>query len=136
MNKRVALLLCGTAALMTLSSAAQATTPAAPDATTALDAQSYADLLDPIPDAVALVKADDAQRARQRPARLQLAQHHHHHHHHHAYYGDDEGAGIVGGIIGGMLAAPAYAPRHCYWTRGEAYWNGRHWVRPRVRVCD
>jgi len=122
MNKKVAALLSGTAALITLSGGAQAASPSVGSATTP---QSYAELLDPIPNAIALMRADDAQRARHALERVQLAQyHHHHHHHHHAYRGGEEGAGIIGGIIGGMLAAPpAYVPRHCYWTRGEAYWT-------------
>jgi hypothetical protein len=68
-------------------------------------------------------------------------------------------AGVAGGLLGGMLLGGAlaqpryYGPpppppvyyedepvyvRHCYWTRGEPYWDdwsGR-WRRPRVRVCD
>ena len=34
-----------------------------------------------------------------------------------------------------VAPTPAYAPE-CYWTRGEAVWNGYAWVRPRVQVCD
>ena len=49
-------------------------------------ASNYRDLLDPIPNALPLLKADDARLAR-RPATEQVAQisvqvgHHHHHHH-------------------------------------------------------
>jgi hypothetical protein len=68
-------------------------------------------------------------------------------------------AGVAGGLLGGMLLGGAlaqpryYAPpppppvyyedepvyvRHCYWARGEPYWDdwSRRWRRPRVRVCD
>ena len=65
-------------------------------------------------------------------------------------------AGVAGGLLGGMLLGgalaprPAYGPppvyyesepvyvRHCYWTRGEPYWDDWRgvWRRPRVRVCD
>jgi hypothetical protein len=66
-------------------------------------------------------------------------------------------AGVAGGLLGGMLLGgalaqrPAYGPpppayyeaepvyvRHCYWTRGEPYWDDWNgvWRRPRVRVCD
>ncbi|MBI1201903.1 MAG: hypothetical protein GC182_05250 [Rhodopseudomonas sp.] len=69
-------------------------------------------------------------------------------------------AGVAGGLLGGMLLGGALAQRphyygapppppvyyeeepvyvrHCYWTRGEPYWDdwsGR-WRRPRVRVCE
>jgi hypothetical protein len=63
--------------------------------------------------------------------------------------------GIIGGlfagaIIGGAIASsppPGYyygpGPYYygpppgpgCYWGRGEPYWDGYRWVRPRVQVC-
>jgi hypothetical protein len=68
-------------------------------------------------------------------------------------------AGVAGGLLGGLLLGGALAPRpyfygsgpvyveaspiygephHCYWTRGEPYWDDYRgvWWRPRVRVCD
>jgi len=97
MNRMMAGLL-GTVAGLATMGVAQAAIPPAPSASEALQVSSYADLLAPVPNAVDLVKLDDAARAR-RPAaegELQLAQyygpppayhhHHHHHHHHHAYY--------------------------------------------------
>ena len=57
-------------------------------------AQSYGELLEPIPDAVERLKLADAEEAA-RPAVLVKAQyepgpgpaaHHHHHHHHHVYH--------------------------------------------------
>jgi hypothetical protein len=80
MDKRVAGLLGAAAALTTLS-AANAT--AAPVQSLA-PATSYRDLLAPVPNAVAALKADDARRAVVGTG-VQLAQydHHHHHHHHH-----------------------------------------------------
>ncbi|MFZ0606170.1 MAG: hypothetical protein WAM75_00655 [Xanthobacteraceae bacterium] len=88
MDKRIAGLL-GAAAAFTVVSAAHAT----PVQTSQLaPATSYRDLLDPIPNAVPLLKADNAQLA-QRSAEevaqisVQLGHHHHHHHvvvrHHH-----------------------------------------------------
>jgi hypothetical protein len=60
-----------------------ATSPA--DAPAVPVAASYAELLQPIPNAVERLRAADAE-ADARPARLIEAQyvaHHHHHHHHH-----------------------------------------------------
>jgi len=67
-------------------------------------------------------------------------------------------AGVAGGLLGGMLLGGALAPRpgyvpapppvyydaepiyvrHCYWTRGEPYWDDWDgtWRRLRVKVCD
>jgi hypothetical protein len=62
-----------------LASTAGAETPAVPVAAT------YAELLQPIPNAVERLKASDAEAA-SRPPRLieaQFVRHHHHHHHHH-----------------------------------------------------
>lgn len=100
MDKKIAGLLAAVAGLA-LTGSAQAAIPPAPDASQALQASSYGDLLAPIPNAVALMKADDAARAQtaqtpnSEPASdVQVAQfyrpfyhHHHHHHHHHSYYG-------------------------------------------------
>lgn len=102
MDKKIAGLLGAAAGLATIS-AAQAAIAPAPDPSKPLKASSYADLLAPIPDAVALLEADNATRA-QKAAEpvaddLQVAQypyaapypyppyayHHHHHHHHHHY---------------------------------------------------
>lgn len=129
MDKRTALLLCSTAALVFANSSSQAASVSAPSAVPT--AQSYADLLMPIPNAVEKLRADDAARTLQpRRARLQLAEHHHHHH-------NSFPGAIIGGIIGGALAgaAPPYY-EHCYWTWGRPYWNGYRWVHPRVRVCN
>lgn len=142
MKSRVSFLLCSTAVLLSPSTAGLAAT-LAQQSRPNLEVQSYAELLEPIPNAVAMLRADDAVRAHQAPS-IQLAQyhhhhhhfyhHHHHHHHHHGYYSDGP-AGVIGGIIGGMMAAPRYAP-DCYWTEGRPYWDGYSWVRRRVRVCE
>lgn len=90
MNKLTAVLLGG-AAVLTLSAAQAA--PAAPAAVA--PAQSYADLLQPVPNAVAAMQADDASRAQQ--PRIQLAQFRGHHHHHHFGGGPRFGFGFYGG---------------------------------------
>jgi len=83
MDKKLAGLL-GAAAALTTMTAAQA---AAPDQKTEMaPAASYRDLLDPVPNALSALRADDAKRSE---AKTELAQvsvqlgHHHHHHHHH-----------------------------------------------------
>jgi hypothetical protein len=86
MDKKIAGLL-GAVTALTSVNAAPAATPAAPNPTETMRAASYADLLTPIPNAVALLDADDAARS-QRPSTegaggVQVAQYHHHHHHHH-----------------------------------------------------
>lgn len=131
MDKRMALLLCGTAALIAANPVGQAAPVEPPSAVPA--AKSYADLLTPIPNAVERLRIDDAVRSQGPRARLQLVEHHHHH--------NSFPGAIIGGIIGGALAgaaSPYYEPYYerCYWTWGRPYWNGYRWVRPRVRVCN
>lgn len=95
----------GAAAVIAAGSATSAA--AAPDLIPA--AASYADLLQPVPQAASLLKADDTARQSE-PARLFEAQynpggpanHHHHHHHHHN--------------------------RNWYLQHGYM-WNGHTWVR-------
>lgn len=97
MDKKIVGLL-GAVAGLALTGSAQAAISPAPSPSEALRASTYSDLLAPIPNAAALLKADDDARAQQpnpEPADdVQVAQfyrpfyhHHHHHHHHHGYYG-------------------------------------------------
>ncbi|HEY0224455.1 MAG TPA: hypothetical protein VGC38_08085 [Pseudolabrys sp.] len=83
MDKKIAALL-GAAAALTTMTAANATSPSAPTQA----ASNYADLLNPVPDALNQLIAEDAARTNA-PAGVQVAQiavevggHHHHHHHH------------------------------------------------------
>jgi hypothetical protein len=100
MDRKTTGLLGAVAGLATMG-AAQAATPGGANPSEALQAASYSDLLAPIQNAVALMRADDAARTQQPRTEasgdVQLAQgyyyappayyhHHHHHHHHHAYY--------------------------------------------------
>jgi hypothetical protein len=93
MDKKIAGLLAAAAALTTMSGA-EAAVPA-PSA--GLEpAATYRDLLEPIPNALALLKSDDTRGTDTRAdGQTRLAQHHHHHHHrwwrryhhhHHRYY--------------------------------------------------
>jgi len=86
MDKKLAGLL-GAAAALTTMTAAQAARVQAMEPS---PATSYRDLLDPIPNALPLLKVGDARLATAPAnARTRLAQvsvqvgHHHHHHHHH-----------------------------------------------------
>src|SRR5664279_5447 len=89
MDKKIAGLLGAVASLgaMNAVQAAPAPRPAPSDV---LKANSFADLLEPIPNAAALLQAVD-ESAPAPDANIQLAQvvigfgHHHHHHHHHAW---------------------------------------------------
>ena len=83
MDKKIAGLL-GAAAAITAVSGVQAATP---PTTELAPAASYADLLNPVPNPVEALKADDARRS-EAPAvktaqvSVQIGHHHHHHHHH------------------------------------------------------
>ena len=121
MDKKIAGLLGAVAGVATLGGVAQAA-PAMPASTGPMAAQSYADLLTPVPGALEALKADDA--ARTSEARVQLADsvvvtsdHHHHHHHvrhkkviiikhrrhhhhhHHHHHGAFIGVPGVGGVV-------------------------------------
>ena len=80
MDKKIAGLL-GAAAALTAVNGAEA---AAPAATVGLEpAATYRDLLEPIPNALTLLKSEDTRGTDTRAnGRTQLAQYHHHHHHH------------------------------------------------------
>jgi hypothetical protein len=96
-------------------------------------AQSYADLLEPIPNALQRQRANDAWLAQQPAAQIvPVRDHHHHHHHHHHHNGFSF---RLGAPYGYSYAAPYYGPR-CHWALGRPYWDGYQWERPRIRVCD
>src|SRR5512137_1034099 len=91
MDKTIAGVIGAITGLASLDGAAQAATAPTPDALPG--AQSYAELLDPIPNAVALLRAADAAAARETRGEtaelngdVQVAQYYHNHHHHHRYY--------------------------------------------------
>jgi len=95
-NKKIVGVIGAIAGLAALDQAAQAT-PAATPTPDPMNARSFAELLDPIPNAVAALRAADAAATRETPAvgahdgATQVAglhhhhhrYHHHHHHHHH-----------------------------------------------------
>ena len=93
MDKRITSLLGAAAALTTFSAANAAVPSQVNELATPL---SYRDLLNPVSNAAANLRADDARRAEAGESGVQLAQffyrprHHHHHHnhdhHHHDHY--------------------------------------------------
>jgi hypothetical protein len=88
MERKIAGLLGAMATLGAVNVAQAAPTPSAAPSE-ALRVNSFAELLEPIPNATALLKAvDEAQPKSSTEANVQLAQfyHHHHHHHHHSFY--------------------------------------------------
>jgi ABC-type nickel/cobalt efflux system permease component RcnA len=86
MDKKTAGLVGAISGLVTISAVEAAR---AQEVTEILSARSYAELLQPIPNAVALLMAADELTAARDKAEagqnsnVQLAQDHHHHHHHH-----------------------------------------------------
>lgn len=82
MDRKTATIVGAAAALVASPALAGSSAAEAPST---LVAASYAELLEPIPNAIERLRASDAEAAA-RPAQLIPAQydrHHHHHHHHH-----------------------------------------------------
>jgi hypothetical protein len=101
MEKKIAGLLGAMATLGAFNAAQAAPTPS-PAPTDVLRANSFADLLEPIPNAVALLQAvDESAPAPSADDNVQLAQyyHHHHHHHHHSQYRRDYDGGYGPRVI-------------------------------------
>ena len=95
MEKKIAGLL-GAVATLGAFTAAEAAPIANPAPAEILNANSFADLLEPIPNAATLLRVvDEAGPISSTDENIQQVQyfyHHHHHHHHHAwrrYYGDE-----------------------------------------------
>jgi hypothetical protein len=88
MDKKIAGLL-GAAAALTTMTAANAAAPSTSAQTESLQASSYADLLAPVPNALAQLIADDTARATKSSSgqvdmaqiRVEVGRHDHHHHH-------------------------------------------------------
>jgi hypothetical protein len=100
-------------------------------------AQSYADLLVPVPDAMARLHADDEIMADAHviPAQLSLGinlgHHHHHHHHHSARWYRNHGY-AWNGQVWVMGPPPMWHNHHADWYRSRGWaWNGNGWVQPR-----
>jgi hypothetical protein len=103
MEKKIAGLLGAVATLGAFGGAQAAPTPG-PAPTDVLRANSFADLLEPIPNAAALLQAvDESTPVPSADDNVQLAQfyhhHHHHHHHHHSQYRRDYDGGYGPRVI-------------------------------------
>lgn len=86
MGKKIAGLL-GAMATLGAFGAAQAAPMPSPAPTDVLRANSFADLLQPIPNAARVLQAvDESGPAASADENVQLAQYHHHHHHHHHHW--------------------------------------------------
>lgn len=101
MDKKIFGVIAAISGLGTLGAAQAA--PAPVDVNQAMNAQSFSELLEPIPNATALLIADDESRAKApEAAKVQLAQDHHHHHHHH-------------GLINKLLRLPHHHHHYRYY---------------------
>jgi ribulose kinase len=87
MEKAALGLIAAVGALVPLGGASAAVAPN--EAQRVLHAASVAELLEPIPNAMGVMKATETERTAQAEEQQKLAQvysaHHHHHHHHHRY---------------------------------------------------
>ena len=79
MNKVVGLV--GAISGLATLDGAQAASLQSPNTTGLPPAQSFAELIDPIPNALAVLQAMDAEQAAAPDANVTLVQYHHHHHH-------------------------------------------------------
>ena len=84
MDKTIVGVLAAIGAIAPVAGAQAAVTPA--DVDRAMNASSFAELLQSVPNAPAILKAADEQRAVTTGNAMRLAYHHHHHHHHHWWY--------------------------------------------------
>jgi hypothetical protein len=88
LDKTLISLLSGASALALLGGAQASAAPTVDESVVLHPARSFAELLDPIPNAEKVLRAEnersDAAAAGEKP--LVMAQYHHHHHHHHYYH--------------------------------------------------
>ena len=78
--------LVGTIAAIVMCDGAVGAAQAEATQTDPLRAQSYAELLEPIPNASALLMHVDSTTSQGTEGRVQLADYYHHHHHHHHHH--------------------------------------------------
>jgi hypothetical protein len=88
LDKNLIGLLSGASALALLGGSPASATPLADEANRLQPAQSFAELLDPIPNAEKLLRAEDEREAANpgEGSPIVMAQYYHHHHHHHYHH--------------------------------------------------
>jgi hypothetical protein len=88
MDKKLMGMLGAASTLALLTGGAAAATPNEASGPELRPAQSFAELLDPIPNALETLKAEDQKGppATTESSTEKVAQYYHHHHHHHYYY--------------------------------------------------
>jgi hypothetical protein len=84
MDKKIAVMIAAMGSIAPVAVAQAAVTPDEVDR--AMNAGSFAELLQSVPNAPAILKAADEQRATTKGDEVQVAWHHHHHHHHHWWH--------------------------------------------------
>ena len=126
MDKKIAGLLGAVAAVGALGPA-QASAAPAPSAV--LKAHSYADLLEPIPNAAKVLQALDEQAPPETEPKVQLAQWYHHHHHHHHHHGYWRGYGYGPGYGYGYGPRVYVVPRRYY--HHHHHHHHHHWYYDR-----
>ena len=117
MDKKIVGLI-GAVTVFVAPEAAQALPAATPSIDEVMSVQSYAELLDPIPNARALLREADAVAA-SRPARVEKTQYYDHHHHHHNQYGPGWGGGYGYGY--------RYYHHHHHHHHHNGFWGNGFW---------
>jgi hypothetical protein len=123
MDKKIAGLLGAVAALGAVNGAQAAS---APPPTDVLKADSYTDLLEPIPNALKVLQALDEQSpVKSTGAAVKVAQyyHHHHHHHHHGYWHHHHHHGYYGPRVYVVPPRRYYHHHHHHHHHHHGYWN-------------
>jgi hypothetical protein len=119
MEKKIAGLLGAVATLGAFNAAQAAPSPVPTDV---MRANSFADLLEPIPNASSLLQAiDESTPAQSADENVQPAQyyHHHHHHHHHSFYRRDYDEGYGPRVI-------VVPPRYRYYRHHHHHHHHHH----------
>jgi len=107
------------AALSTLN-AAQASQAPAPDPSDALKVNSYAELLEPIPNAAKVLQAiEEQQPVKPWEDNVQVAQYYHHHHH--GYYHHHHHHGYYRPRV--IVVPPRWHHHHHHHHHHHGYWN-------------
>ena len=97
-------------------------------------AHSYAELLEPVPDAMARIHADNAMAANSPqviPAGINIGINLHHHHHHHSAWWYRHHGFFWNGQVWIQSPPPYWHNHHSDWYRSHGYnWDGHVWARP------